>query len=322
MAKRDYYDVLGVGRDASEAQVKSAYRRLARKYHPDVNKSPDAADKFREATEAYEVLSDPERRKVYDRFGHAGPHGRFGGPGGRAYTWPGSRVEGVGFEDFFRRPSEGQSFFRMSLDDILGALRGGVKSGRRARRKSSSPRRGADMEHHITLDFMAAIHGTTARLRLQRDRGAAETIDVKIPPGVREGSRVRVRGKGSSGSGAAGGDLYIVTHVRAHRYFRREGDDIYVDLPISIAEAALGAKVDVPTIDGLTTVTIPPGTSGARRLRLKGKGVKGARGKAPGDQYVVVRIAPPKKLSERGARLLQEFQKSEKYDPRANVPWK
>jgi curved DNA-binding protein len=316
MARRDYYEVLGVPRSADADQIKSAYRKLARKYHPDVNKSAGAPDKFKEATEAYEALSDPEKRKMYDRFGHAAPGGPFGA---KQTRWAGGGQQRVSFKfgDFF---GGGSGFAGMSLDDILDALRGGGGSRRSSRRR---PRRGADSEHDLTLDFLQAVRGTTARVRVARpqpDGGdRRETIEVKIPPGVREGSRVRVRGQGQEGSRSAG-DLYMVLHVRPHPYFRREGDDIYVHVPVSLAEAALGAKVDVPTLDGIGTVTIPPGTASSKRLRLRGKGV--ARpGKPPGDQYVVIEIVPPKRLTGRQEELLRQLQELDSPSPRAECPW-
>lgn len=330
MAKRDYYEILGVGRDASAEQIKSDYRKLARKYHPDVNKSPDASQKFQEATEAYEVLSDPEKRKKYDQFGHAGMTGDFagaggpaagGGPGGaRGYRWTGRGAPGgaggVRFEDMF---GGGMSdFMGMSLDDIMEALGGGRPEG--AARGSRRNVRGRDLESHVTLDFLQAVRGATVSMRLHRgDR--TETINVKIPPGVGEGSRIRVRNKGADGQ-AGPGDLYIVAHVREHPYFRREGRDIYVDLPISISEAALGAKVDVPTIDGMTTVTIPPGTPGGRHLRLRGKGVQASGKEERGDQHVIIRIVPPPEISEEGRKALEQFNKIVPFDPRADTQWK
>jgi len=317
MAKRDYYDVLGVSRDASEKEIKAAYRKLARKHHPDVSKDKDAPEKFREATEAYDVLSDAQKRKLYDQYGHAGPRASAAGPG----------VQGGGahfdFSEIFGGGAGrgGSGFMGMGLDEILDALRGGGGRGRRTRRPQ--PVRGPDLEYNITLDFLHAVQGTTARLRLQReDRpDQAETVNVKIPPGVKEGTRVRLRGKG--GVGPAGeGDLYIICHVRPHPFFRREGDDIYVDVPISLTEAALGAKVDVPTIDGMTTVTIPPGTSGNMKLRLRGRGAPSGKGGDRGDQYAVLRIVAPKKLSAKGRELLEQFAESDGYDPRENAPWK
>ncbi len=319
MAKRDYYEVMGIGRGASESQIKSTYRKLARKYHPDVNKSAGASDKFKEATEAYEVLSDAKKRKIYDQFGHAGLSGQ-------AHADPGDYGPGPGgfsvnIEDIFGAGSSG--FVGMSLDDILNALRG--RAGR-ARRARAAKRRGRDMEYEITLDFLQAINGTVTTVRARRGDGRAksgrmETIEVKIPPGVRDGQRIRLRGKGETAPGG-NGDLFIITRIGEHPYFRREGNDIYLDLPISVTEAALGAKVDLPTIDGMTTVTIPPGTCSSRKLRLKGKGTAGPKGGARGDQYVVIKIVPAQKPSARQAELLRELQSIDKSDPRADLPWK
>jgi len=339
MAKRDYYEVLGVGRDASAAEIKRAYRRLARKYHPDVNKATDAGEKFKEATEAYEVLSDSGRRRMYDQFGHAGGPG----PAGRqTYTWQGGGpgASGVNFEDIFVG-GQGAGFMGMGLDEILQALRG--RAGSRRRRPSPRPRRGADLEHHLTLDLMQALRGTSATIRLRRGLEPAaktETINVKIPPGVHDGARIRLRGQGAPAPGGNGdlyiviavrpapapgapgenGDLYIIIAVRPHPYFRLKDRDVYVEVPVSVSEAVLGAKVDVPTIDGMTTVTLPPGTSSGQRLRLRGRGF----GKADrrGDQYVVVKIVVDKNVSSRGRELLEEFQQTEKPDPRKDVPWK
>jgi len=330
MAKRDYYDVLGVKPDVGADQIKAAYRRLARKYHPDVNKAADATAKFREATAAYEVLSDPRKRQMYDRFGHEGPAGGPGGagragPGGWTYRWTGQPGAGVGFEELFGAGKGG--FMGMSLEELLAALGGGRRGAKGGARpggfRAEAPEMaGQDLESEVTLDFLQAVRGTTLSLRLGAPgQGGQETLNVRIPPGVKEGSRVRVCGKGASGPGGRG-DLYIITHIRPHPYFTRQDDDIYVEVPISIAEAALGTKVDVPTIDGLTTVTIPPGTGGSRRLRLRGKGLSSPNGKSRGDQYVVVRIVPPPQLSSRGRELLEEFQRTERFDPREDAPWR
>ena len=313
MAKRDYYHVLGVKRKATAAEIKSAYRKLARQYHPDVNKSPGAEEKFKQASEAYEVLSDPQKRSMYDQFGGVGRGGVAPGAPGRGAA--------VSFEDIFgaaRAGAAGGGFMGMSLDEILGTLRGGKQKARRSRRKQ----RGPDAEYNLTLDFMQAMWGTTASIRITGPgpKGPQETLDVKIPPGVGEGSKIRLRGKGAPGPAGAG-DLYIITHVRPHPYFRREGHDIYLDVPISISEAALGARIDVPTIDGMMRVTVPPGTAGGKRLRLKEKGVRGVGGKHRGHQYVVIRIVPPDKLSAEGRKLLEEFQKIHPPSPRANAPW-
>lgn len=315
MPKRDHYDVLGVGRNATPDQIRTAYRKLARKFHPDVNKAPDAATKFKEATEAYEAISDPQKRKMYDQFGHAGPGFGPGGSGGggrtRTHPWGQGQGGGIDFEEFF---GGGQGFAGMSLDDLMEALGRGRRGGRRGR-GGPEPMPGQDIEHHVNLDFMQAIQGTTIALRMQGE--AQETIHVRIPPGVHEGSRVRVRGKG-----VAGGDLYIVIHVGPHPYFRREGDDLYVEVPIGIGEAVLGGKVDVPTLEGLSTVTVPPGSSSGRKLRLREKGVAGAGGKVRGDEYVVLKIVAPAQVPPKAAELLREFDQQVKFDPRADVPWK
>ena len=304
MAKRDYYDVLGVKRGASDADIKRAYRKLARKYHPDVNKSPDAIDKFKEATEAYEVLSDREKRRMYDQFGHTGAP-RVGGGGGG------------GFQDFFSRGGGG-GFMGMGLDDILQALRGKMSGA-----QTHSPRREAnlDIEQRVTIEFMQAVLGTTVPLLLRRrgaDDAKTETLDVKIPPGVREGSKIRVRGQGAEHRGAKG-DLYIIISVKSHPFFTAKGNDITVEVPISITEAVLGAGVDVPTIDGMTTVTLPPGTSSGQRLRLRNKGIESASGR--GDQFVLIKIVVDKNISGEGRKLLEEFQDIEHPDPRKDVPW-
>ena len=322
MAERDYYEVLGVKRNASEADVKSAYRKLARKFHPDVNKAPDAAAKFREATEAYDVLSDPEKRKQYDQFGRAGVQGGFGGPGPGGGPHPGAGRGSVHFQDIFGRGAHGETFMRMSLDEILDALSGGM--GGRAPRGARPRRRPApkpqDYDHPVELDLLQAVYGTTVTVRVPGPDGKTETIEVRVPPGVRDGQKVRVRGKGPHGPGGRG-DLHIVAKIKPHPYFRREGDDIHVAVPVSITEAALGAKVDVPTVEGMITMTVPPGTGGGRRLRLREKGVRRAGGKGRGDQYVEIRVVPPANVSDRGEELLREFEKTDAYDPRRDAPW-
>jgi len=316
MSKRDYYDVLGVSRGAYDADIKRAYRQLARKNHPDVNKSPGALEKFKEATEAYEVLSDAKKRKMYDQFGHAGGPQRSAGPGAGP---------GAGFQDFFNGfagsggsggASGGGGFMGMGLDDILQALRGKMGGSRRP-----EPKPNLDIQQQVTLEFLQAALGTTVPIVLRGGdsrQDKTETIEVKIPPGVKNGARIRVKGKGSEHRGAKG-DLYIVVSVKPHPYFRVSGTDITVEAPISITEAALGARVDVPTIDGMTTVTIPPGTSSGQRLRLRGKGI-GPPSKR-GDQYVVIKIAVDKQITSEGRRLLEEFQACERPNPRRNAPW-
>jgi len=309
MARRDYYKVLGVEKDASAAQIKTAYRKLARKLHPDVNKAANAAEKFKEATAAYEVLTDPQKRRKYDRFGHAGPQGQ------RIRTGPrGADPFAAGRPFDFDEVFSASPFSGMSLKDLLAVLSGRAGRAGRAGRRRDQPRQ--DMEYPLTLDFLQAVEGCTTRFSFQRPDGKAERIDLKIPAGVREGSKVRARGQG-----IGGGDLYVLIRVREHRYFRREGNDIYLDLPISAAEGAKGAQVTVPTIDGQATVKVPPGTSGGMRLRLRDKGVVNPKTKKRGHQYVVIKIVLPKNVSPKGKKLLEEFEKTDPFDPREGVPW-
>ncbi len=332
--QRDYYEVLGVKKNATDKDIKSAYRKLARKYHPDVNKADDASEKFREATTAYEILSDAEKRKMYDQFGHAAFKGGQAGGAGGPQGWPGGMGQGVriDFADMFGggRGSGGGGFMGMGLDEILEALGGHArhKSARRGHQPVAAPK-GRDIEHHVNLEFLQAIYGTSTTLRLQSTdnagKTATQTISVKIPAGVKDGQKIRVRGKGEDGHGGAG-DLLLVCHVQPHAYFKRDGDNITVEVPIGIVESALGTKVDVPTIDGMTTVTIPPGTPSGRRLRLREKGVPSADKKKPrGDQFVAIKIVPPATLAEDSKTLLEKFakiQEEQGYDPRADVPWK
>jgi molecular chaperone DnaJ len=333
MAKeQDLYKILGVTRKASDAEVKSAYRKLARKYHPDVNKDPDATEKFREATAAYEILSDPEKRKQYDQFGPAAfGSGPRPGPGG---TGGGQRVH-FDFGDLFggggrgRAGATGSAFMGMGLEEILEAL------GGQARRKAQAGRRphpgpapkGQNIEHHVNLGFLESIHGSKTSLRLRQTDPATgeestQTLTVKIPPGVRESQKIRLRGKGAEGPGGAG-DLLLICHIQEHPYFQREGNDISVTVPVSTVEATLGGSIEVPTLEGMTRIKIPPGTPSGRRLRLRGKGIApGGEAEKRGDQHVIVKIVPPTDLDDDARKALQHFAETCPYDPRADAPWK
>jgi len=326
MAKRDYYEVLGVSRNATAEEIKKAYRRLVRQYHPDANKgNPQAEERFKEVQEAYDVLSDPQKRAQYDQFG-ASEGGYAGAAAGAAGFDPfeafrryagasgaGPRIRtywqagpDVSVEDFD---------FASIFEQLFGAGRSGAAAGTRSRtrlRPQAAPPE-ADLEYHVTLSFEQAARGTT--LSLHVDRGDhRETIDVKIPPGVNEGSRVRIRGKGRIYGGSAG-DLYIITHIAPHPVFRREGLDVYVDLPISVYEALLGAKVEVPTLDGPVTVTVPPGTSSGTKLRIRGRGIERAGQK--GDQFAVVKIVVPGNLDSDDRRLVETLARKHPLNPRA-----
>jgi DnaJ-class molecular chaperone len=328
MAKRDYYDILGVSKTASADEIKSAFRKLARKFHPDATKN-DAklTERFKEAQEAYEALSDPARRKNYDDFGHAGVSGSPGAGGdpfeafrrqqaaGGGYTksWQGG--PGVSVEDFDTSGTDFGSIFEQFFGGRGAPASGGGRSGRT--RARVQPQRGDDIDHPVTLTFEQAARGIHLPLQFNRD-GKIETLDIRIPAGVKEGSRVRVKGQGQHGGGEPG-DLFIVTHVTPHLFFRREDLDVHLDLPISLYEAVQGAKIDVPTLDGKRTLTIPPGTSGGAKLRIKGHGIQ--RGDEKGDQIVIARVIVPKQLDEGDREAIDKIAKKHPLNPRADVGW-
>ena len=348
MNKRDYYEVLGVSKTASDAEIKSAFRKLAKKYHPDVSKEENAAEKFKECQEAYAVLSDPQKRKQYDQFGHSAFSGN--GAGGAA---------GFDFSDF-------------DFSDIFGDIFGsgfGFNTGR----SSNRTHRGNDRVIRVELDFMEAVMGTTVPLDLDiyetcsdcdgmgghgektcpdchgsgyvarnqatifgsfmtkttcptcHGRGVSfsricstckgqgkvkkhKTLEVKVPAGVDTGNQLRMGGKGEAGvNGGPNGDLYIEFIVKKHPLFVRDGNDIYVRVPISITEAILGAKVEVPTIYGNVVLTVPEGTQNNDKQRLKGKGVTDINSNKKGDMYVIFNVLMPTKLSKDQKRLFKEL---------------
>jgi DnaJ-class molecular chaperone len=323
MAKQDYYGVLGVGRGASDEEIRTAYRRLARKYHPDLNPGdPQAEQKFKELGEAYEVLKDPEKRKLYDQFGadwqHVAAGAPGGGPSGFRYTWTGEGMpfEDVAFEAFAR--SGGGPGAAGLFEELFSRL-GGARASRG--RRAAAP--GQDLESELDLTFDQAVRGVRTSIALARPAGdGREHIQVRVPPGVRDGQRLRIRGKGAPGMGGGpAGDLYLKVRVRPHPYFRRQGNDVLLDLPISVTEAALGATVEVPTVHGRTAVRVPAGAGGGARLRLRGQGIVDARAAARGDQYCILRIVPPRSLDDERRRLFEQLRGLEKEDPRAGAPW-
>ncbi|MCS6884645.1 MAG: molecular chaperone DnaJ [Acidobacteriota bacterium] len=360
MSRKDYYEILGVSRDATAEEIKKAYRRLARKYHPDVNPGDKAAEEqFKKISEAFEVLGDPEKRKVYDRYGTYSDN-------------IGQQAGGFDFSDF-------GGFGTGSFADIFAEIFGGGSSTRR-RPQAKTPQKGSDIEYSLSLSFEEAVRGLTTSISVSRNdacqrcggggelgssacrrcsgsgkvQSAAgrvrfssmcpdcsgtgtkaescqlcagkgivpktETIKVKIPAGVDNGSRVRVPGKGNAGLyGGPAGDLFINTKVAEHPYFVRKGDNIYCSIPITVPEAALGAKIEVPTISGKAVLRIPPGTQSGQKFRLREKGVPSLRGQACGDQYVEVKIVLPKIISEDTKDLLRKFAKLNPENPRAEM---
>lgn len=370
--KRDYYEVLGISKGASESDIKKAFRKLARKYHPDINPGDKASEqKFKEINEAYEVLADAKKRKQYDQFGHAAFDQGFGqdaGPQG-----------GFGFEGFGGQGAEFHA--HGGFEDLFG----GIFGSRAARPRG--PQKGEDVSYAVEIDLEDAIFGRTMQVDLQREvtcsscngsgaqpgssrstcgtcKGAgtvaagrgfmqfsqtcptchgegtvnpnpcrtcggsgvtprSERLNVKIPAGVDNGSKVRVAGMGGAGAqGGPAGDVYIVTRVRPHPYFERKGDNLHSEAKVTVTEAALGEKIEIATVDGMVSLTLPPGVQTGQQLKLKGKGVPHLGGAGKGDQYVTVQVVTPSGVGERGKELLRELERLHPANPRANVSFR
>ncbi len=318
---RDYYQVLGVPREASAEEIQRAYRQLARRHHPDVNKNPDAEDRFKEISEAYDTLSDPDKRRRYDRFGAAyrqvpedvdargyasagggpfrGRPGRAaaGGPGG-----PGGRV----------RVEQGDVDLEDLFGDLFGGGFGGFGGGGGFGR---GPVGGADTEAELTLTLEEAYRGGRRQVTLATPQGPRQ-LEVNIPPGVTDGQRIRLAGQGSSGmNGGGAGDLYLVVRLAPHPRYRVDGRDITAPLPAAPWEAALGAKLPVQTPGGTVEVTVPAGSSCGRRLRLRGQGLPNPRGR-PGDYYAEVRILVPPTPTAEERELFEQLAKVSSFNPR------
>ncbi len=361
MAKRDYYEALGVNRDASEEDIKKAYRKLAMKWHPDRNPdNPKAEERFKEAKEAYEVLTDPHKRPAYDQFGHAGVD-----PSAAAGA-------GAGF-------GQGQAGFGDIFSDIFGEIFGGARGGR------SNVYRGADLRYNLEIALEQAAHGFETKIRIPTlaecetchgsgakpgtqpqtcatCRGAGQvrvsqgpfsmaqtcprchgtgktipnpcptcsgagrvkhqkTLSVKIPAGVDEGDRVRLSGEGEAGvNGGPPGDLYVQVHLKPHAVFQRDHDDLHCEMPVSFATAALGGDIEIPTLDGSARIRIPAETQSGRTFRLRGKGIKGVRSQSPGELFCHVVVETPVNLTSRQRELLQEFETLSQKDSARHNP--
>ena len=286
---RDYYEVLGLARGASEDEIKKAYRKLARQYHPDRNPGDKKAEaSFKEVQEAYANLGDKDKRAKYDQFGFAGAN---------AGTMPG------GFDPGSFDPN---SFDAADLGDILRRFGMGGSEDGPARRGKRSRRPPQDQEAEANIPFLTAALGGTLSLDI-----GGQSVELKVPAGVEEGKRLRL-----SGQGPGGGDLYLRLHIEPHPFFRREGNSIVLEVPLSLAEALLGARVEVPTIDGQRlAVKIPGGASSGTRLRLRAKGIAG------GDQYIEVKVVVPKVEEGRGRELVEELARLHPQSPRAGLDW-
>lgn len=385
-AKQDYYKTLGIERGASTDEIRKAYRRLARKFHPDLNPGDKTSeDKFKKVQEAYDILSDDKKRQMYDKFGFYSeqgfpPPGTQGQPGGFGFG-------GFDFGDIFGRaggPGGARPGAGAMGEEDAGFGNLFSQFFNRGRQKAHRPERGQDLEYALNIDFWQSIKGTQVRLTINRQEtcgachgtGSAggvtvvcpecngtgnvtqmagamkfsltcnrcqgtgkaanactvclgegrvaqpESVEVRIPPGSRNGSRLRVAGKGSAGTlDAPPGDLYITIRVEDHRFFHRDGDDILIQVPISISEAYLGGKIEVPTIDGRALVKVPPGTQTGQKFRLREKGVFNARTNTRGDQIVEVQIAVPKTQDENTREIFRQLAALHPEDPRAEI-WK
>jgi DnaJ-class molecular chaperone len=342
---RDYYEVLGVSRGATEEQVKAAYRKLARKFHPDLNPGDRAAEeRFKELQEAYDVLSDAEKRKLYDRYGENWRFVQQGGgapPPGREGSRADGEAQAAGFDfggfDFggFRTGSRGAG----GMDDIFEELFG------RAGRAASRGRRGQDVEAELELSLEEAHRGGRSTLQMQAAEGCPtcqgagvindsqvcqtcggagqvfrpKTVEVNIPVGVRDGSTIRLGGQGGAGGGGAQpGDLYLRIRLRPHDVFGVRGDDLEVEMPLAPWEAVLGSKVEVPTIDGQVEMSVPAGAQNGQRLRLRGQGLNRRRG-GRGDLYVRLKVAVPRHVNEEERRLYEELRRVSRFNPRAGA---
>ncbi len=377
-ATHDYYDTLGVARGASQDEVRKAYRKLARKHHPDLNPGDKAAEeRFKRVQEAYDVLSDAKKRQMYDQVGYYSEHGPQ--PGAGPHPGPGMGFGGFDFSDFAAQAGgEPGGGFGSQFRDIFSQFfgRGAQQQERQAAEK------GADLEYGLNIDFWQAVRGTQVSLKIARQEACGtcggsgqaktgdtpcpqcggtgnvsqmagamkfnltcprcggsgklrntcptcygegrvsrtDTVEVRIPAGVQTGTRLRVAGKGNAGTmGAPAGDLYITIRVGEHPFFRREGDNIEIRVPVSVTEAGLGAKIEVPTIDGRALLKVPPGTESGQKFRMRERGIFNSRKNARGDQIVEVVVQPPKVRDERTKEILRELAQLNPEDPRSAV---
>ena len=321
-ASEDYYKILGVARDASPADIQKAYRALARKYHPDMN--PDdkkAKEKFQKVQAAFDVLNDPSKREMYDRYGSSfesmagggGPRGGYS-PGGQGPT---GGFEDIDFSQFFGERYGGDP--SGGFGDIFGQFR--RAGGGRTRKQRATPRSGADVQSEIEVAFQTAVTGGEVELSIARASGRNDVLSVKIPPGVEDGAKIRLRGQGEPGVGdAPPGDILLTVRVKPHPFFQRRGNHLDVKVPVTLSEAVLGAKVDVPTPKGTISLRVPPRTSSGTKLRIKGHGVAPRRGD-PGDLYAEIQIVLPDKWDDDALALVRRLGEASNKDPRSDLRW-
>lgn len=311
MSKKDFYSILGVTRTASQDELKKAYRKLAMQWHPDKNPGDKKAEeKFKEISEAYDVLSDPKKREAYDQFGHAGAQG-FGGAGGPFGGGPGGfggfggQGQGPGGDPF-------QDIFGDMFQDIFGGARGGPRSHRR-------PSKGADLRYTLNISFEDSALGCEKVISFVRQKGGKEEsakLSVNVPAGVKEGQRLKLAGEGDTvQGGGTPGDLYVIINIQEHPLFKRNESDVTMDLPIIYTDAILGTSIEVPTLTGKAMIRIPPGTHSGQTFRLKGKGFPKLGGFGSGDMLVRILVDTPHNISSRQKELVEELSKSTEPTP-------
>jgi curved DNA-binding protein len=320
---KDYYETLGLSREASQQEIQRAYRKLARKYHPDISKEPEAEKRFKEITEAYEVLKDAEKRKKYDQFGQAWKQSQRGGgppPGWEQVIFgggPGGRVE-FDFGGFGGGTGAGPSGFSSFFDMLFGQGFGAeAQAGGRSGYRADWVRRGGDQEARIQLSLEEAASGGERAITLTDGAGGPpQTVRVKIPRGIKPGQKIRLAAKGGAGAGGGPpGDLFLTVEVLPHARFRLEGSDLHTTVPVTPWEAALGGTAQLDTLEGPVTVRIPPGSPAGRRIRLRGYGYPQAKG-GKGDLYASLEVVVPPELSERERELFAELAKVSTFNPR------
>jgi DnaJ-class molecular chaperone len=315
---QDYYATLGVPRAATADEIKKAYRKLARQYHPDLNPdNPKAKEKFQEVQGAFDVLSDPKKREMYDRYGSAYESVAAGaqGGGGGSRPWPGGAAGGGGYD--------------VDLEDLFGGGGGGgfadlfkqFNQRGRSQQRRAQQAAGADLEHELSVPFATAVLGGEAQIAVRRADGHVETIRVKIPAGIESGKKIRLRGQGEPGAnGGPAGDILIRVDVAPHPHYRRHGKNLEVRVPITLAEALAGGKIELPTPHGTITLTVPPNSSSGRKLRAKGQGVKTGSGD-PGDLIAELQIMLPKNLTDADRQQLAGIAEKHPDNPRVDLRW-
>lgn len=313
MAKKDFYSVLGVSRNASADELKKAFRKLAMKYHPDKNPNDKAAEeRFKEVNEAYDVLSDDKKRKMYDQFGHAGFQQGGAGPN------PFRGFEGFGgFQQGFD-PRQGPEGFQDMFNDFFGEFFSGDPTGRKGFRQDA---RGADLRYTLTITLEEAATGTEKRIHFVRRRGGREDnakLSITVPAGVKPGQRLKLRGEGDSPPGGKPGDLYVIVNFHEHPLFKRRDNDVLLELPISFIDALLGTEVEVPTLTGKAMLNVPANTHPGQIFRLKGKGFPDVGGYSPGDMLVKIVVDIPNNISEEERQALEKLRKTSSQTPLVN----